>query len=449
MDDLIKRQFNPLNASILLVDDDENILNSLNRLLRTEGYRIRMANSGAEGLELLEKSPADLILCDMRMPGMDGSEFLRQVAPLWPDTMNILITGYADLPSTIKAINEGGIHKYISKPWENNDLKLQVKHALEKKFLLQEQRRLQLLTEQQNMQLKEFNDMLEFKVKERTAELIRVIGLYAKTNESLKKNYTATVQVFTNLLGLRQNTIGRHSRRIATHAMRLAKTFGLSDEAVQQVLFASLLHDIGKISLPDNLISKPFGNLTQQERLKVCKHPTIGESLLMAIEPFQEAARIVGAHHEYFDGSGYPAGLSGKAIPVGARILTVVNEYDSFQFGNLGDKREKREKAIEYLKKNRGTLFDPEIVDAFILQLEQDNKRLNKTASVQISDSELKEGMVLANDLITEEGLMLLTKDQKLDSSLVNMLKNYHRHTGEKLKILVKTNEEIKCIESC
>jgi response regulator RpfG family c-di-GMP phosphodiesterase len=151
---LVSEQQQP---TLLLVDDEQNILSALRRLLRPRGYNVVTAISAAEGLKILEQENVDLVISDMRMPEMDGAEFLERTASRWPDTMRILLTGYADINSTIEAINKGAIYKYISKPWDENDLILSVQHALEKKFLEQERRRLEALTQQQNEQLKEFN----------------------------------------------------------------------------------------------------------------------------------------------------------------------------------------------------------------------------------------------------------------------------------------------------
>src|ERR1017187_6253965 len=152
---------------LLFVDDEENILNSLRRLFRPLNYKIFTAISGAEALALLEHEPVDLIISDMRMPLMDGAQLLEQVRAKWPDILRILLTGYADISSTIAAINKGEIYRYIAKPWEDNDIILVVRHALERKSLEQEKRRLEQLTIRQNEELKALNASLEIKVQER------------------------------------------------------------------------------------------------------------------------------------------------------------------------------------------------------------------------------------------------------------------------------------------
>ena len=158
-------------ATLLFVDDEPNILSALRRLFRPHGYKIHTAEGGAEGLELLEREPVDLVISDMRMPNMDGAQFLEQVRQKWPDTVRILLTGYADVSSTIAAINKGEIYRYIAKPWNDNDIVLLVKQALELKDLEREKRRLEALAQRQNEELKELNANLEAKVLERTEEV--------------------------------------------------------------------------------------------------------------------------------------------------------------------------------------------------------------------------------------------------------------------------------------
>jgi response regulator RpfG family c-di-GMP phosphodiesterase len=158
-------------ATLLFVDDEANILSALKRLFRPHGYRIFTAGGGAEGLEIMARESVDLVVSDMRMPEMNGAQFLEQVRLNWPETVRILLTGYAEIGATIDAINKGQIYRYISKPWEDNDIVIAVQHALERKLLQREKQRLELLTKKQNEELRELNESLEDKVKARTEEV--------------------------------------------------------------------------------------------------------------------------------------------------------------------------------------------------------------------------------------------------------------------------------------
>ena len=176
-------------ATLLFVDDEANILSSLKRLFRPSGYRIFTAESGAAGLEIMAHEPVDMVISDMRMPEMNGAQFLEKVRENWPDTVRILLTGYADIGSTIEAINKGQIYRYISKPWEDNDIVITVRQALERRELEREKARLEELTRVQNEELKELNANLENKVRERTEELRQAMLDLQAAHEKLKKGF--------------------------------------------------------------------------------------------------------------------------------------------------------------------------------------------------------------------------------------------------------------------
>jgi response regulator RpfG family c-di-GMP phosphodiesterase len=176
----------PEPATLLFVDDEPGILSALRRLFRPHGYRILVAESGAAGLAQLEQEPIDLIISDMRMPEMDGAAFLKQVCQRWPSTMRILLTGYADVTSTVAAINEGEIYRYIAKPWDDQEIVNTVRDALDRQRLESENRRLTALTQAQNEELKALNAGLEQKVAERTAELQQALSRVEQTHGELK-----------------------------------------------------------------------------------------------------------------------------------------------------------------------------------------------------------------------------------------------------------------------
>ena len=199
-------------ATVLFIDDEANILSSLKRLFRPHGYRILTADSGAAGLALLEQEQGavDVVVSDMRMPGMSGAEVLEQVRLKWPEAVRILLTGYADVSSTIAAINRGEIYRYISKPWSDDEILLTLRDALERKLLKAEKQRLEALTLRQNEELKELNASLEEKVRQRTETLRQTMEQLSVAHEKLKKGFFTSVQVFANLMELREGTMAGH-----------------------------------------------------------------------------------------------------------------------------------------------------------------------------------------------------------------------------------------------
>lgn len=413
------------SATILFVDDESNILASLNRLFRPQGYRILTAESAAKGLAILEQEPVDVVVSDMRMPEMDGSVFLEKVAQKWPETTRILLTGHSDFASTIAAINKGSIYRYISKPWEDNDLRLTIQHALEQKFLKQERARLEKLTTKQNELLKQLNANLENKVKARTAELGQAMAQLEITYESLKTSYSSAVKVFASLTEIREGSLSGHSRRVADNARLLAGKLALSEFDTENIVHAALLHDIGKIGLPDSLINQPFNSLSKDDRIKVTKHPVIAQAILIALEPLQEAATLIRSLHERHDGLGYPDGLKGEKTPLGARILAVVNDYDNLLRGALLVDRLSPAQAVTFLQENRGKRYDPLVVDAFIAVLTTSQLGEQKRAEAPVKSGGLKSGMVLARDLIVKGNILVLSRDCVLDDGTISKLQKF------------------------
>jgi response regulator RpfG family c-di-GMP phosphodiesterase len=421
---------------VLCVDDEPNILSALRRLFRQSGYVVEVAGSGSEGLAALERAGFDLVISDMRMPEMDGAQFLEQVRKRWPETVRILLTGYSDIGSTIEAINKGQIFRYVSKPWDDDDLRLTVRHALERKALEREKLRLEALTARQNEELREINASLERKVAERTAEL-------RSAHEKLKLSFLTSIKIFANLIELREGTLAGHSRRVADLSRRIATKMELGPGELQDVFLAGLLHDIGKIGLPDELLSKPVSHMSGDDLGQYRKHPVKGEQSLMALEELRNAARLLRSHHERFDGLGYPDGLVGLAIPLGARILAVANEFDGLQIGIVAPRRLSAEEAKKLIAEGRGRRFDPQVVDAF-LEIMGGAETSTPVTDLTVPVAALKPGMVLARDLVSRDGVLLLAADYILDENLIRQIRDYARVEGIQLSLLIRNDRRAK-----
>jgi response regulator RpfG family c-di-GMP phosphodiesterase len=425
--------------TILCVDDEANILNAMRRLLRPHGYNVLTAPSGADGLDVLAATAIDLVISDMRMPEMDGAHFLEQVKARSPDTVRVLLTGYADLSSTVAAINAGGIYRYIAKPWDDKALLDILKDALTRKLLEREKARLEQLTFDQNEQLKALNETLEAKVRARTRELAQALSAIENAHDKLKKSFATSIRVFANLIELREGAMAGHSRHVADCARRIAKRMKLAESEVQDVMLAGLLHGIGELGISDSVLGRSLSALSPEDRTAVMKHPVKAQAALMALEQLADAGTLIRSYRERYDGAGYPDRLSGIAIPVGARILAVAHDYEAGQEGTLTGRWLSKVQAREYISQGRGSRYDPQVVDAFFGIL--DAEGVARVSGKAVLLRELQEGMVLARDIVTADGLMLLSKGSLLNAATIEQLRRYEFRDHRQINVHVEHHD--------
>ncbi|SFU80446.1 HD domain-containing phosphohydrolase [Pseudoduganella namucuonensis] len=429
----------PVDAvpTVLCVDDEPNILSSLRRLLRPAGYKVLVAESGAAGLAILEQQPVDLVISDMRMPEMDGARFLALVCQRWPRTIRLLLTGYADIQSILDAINCGEIYRYITKPWDDNDLLLVVRHALERRALEQEKLRLEALTQRQNEQLKALNQGLEARVEERTRQLKTMHEAAVAANDKLKQNFVTTIKVISSMLEMRGGNLSGHARQVADLARRVAGHLKLDGKEVQDIFIAGLLHDLGKIGFSDDMLATPLTMLHGDALGLFRKHPARAEQLLMPLQDLRGTAAILRAQLERFDGNGFPDGLVGLQIPIGARILALAVDYYNLQQGAMVQRHLRPDEAKSLILDASGKRYDPNVVQAF-RQLVDGGAGEEAPGGVEVLSGELVPGMALARDLVSREGLMLLAADHVLDPRMIQQVQDFEAKSGNRLAIWVK-----------
>jgi response regulator RpfG family c-di-GMP phosphodiesterase len=415
-------------ATVLCVDDEANILSALKRMLRGDGHCVLTASSAATALAMLDQMPIDLVISDMRMPGMDGAQLLEQVHLRWPNIVRILLTGQADLGSTVAAINRGRIFRFVHKPWDEHELLGAVRQGLQLQALQLEKDRLEALTQAQNNALKQLNAELEGRVAARTAEL-------AAANDKLRGNYLKSVKVFSNLLELRGAAFAGHGRRVAQMARDIARKMALPDDQVLGIFVAGMLHDIGLIGACDRLVDRPVARFSDDELALYRRHPLQAETTLMALDDMQPLMPIIRSHHERWDGQGFPDRLAGSAIPLGARVVAVADAFDYLQHGIMTDAHLSAQQARTLMANARGSQFDPEIIDVFLHITEPERP---KPVLVPTRAGALEPGMVLAADLVSSQGLLLLTAGHVLTASLISHLREYERRERGRLEIHVK-----------
>lgn len=249
--------------------------------------------------------------------------------------------------------------------------------------------------------------------------------------------FGATIKLCANLIGLRDPSQAGLARQVAGHARELALKLGMDLAWAQDVMFSGLLHHMGKLALSDVLLQKPFDRLTPEERVEVNRHAVIGAKLLAGIEPLQAAALYIRHQNECYDGHGRPDGLAGEAIPLGARILSVVKGYHAYQRGSVDGYRHTPEQAAEFLHRHRRSRYDPVIVEAFLDVVQMSTKRVLTDPVLCVTTTDLVPGMVLARDVLSDEGALLLAKDYILDAGLIKLLHGVEQTGNEQLTIFV------------
>ncbi|HXN41509.1 MAG TPA: HD domain-containing phosphohydrolase [Myxococcaceae bacterium] len=326
---------------ILVVDDDALILQALSRILQAEGYEVICH---LDPLKAVQERDFTVVISDFMMPQMNGVELLSQLRKNVPAAIRVLLTAAGDFKVASDAINRGEVYRILSKPWSIADLSSCVKQAVEHFRLVEENAALSREIGAKNQELMRINKNLESLVVERTNGLLE--GLISA-------------------LDYRDTETQWHSRRVSLYSRRIGEELGLSDEQLSIVEQGALLHDIGKIGVRDSILHKP-GPLTPQEWVEMRLHPDIGYRMLTKMPYLHQAALVVLQHQERFDGHGYPSGIAGRDIVLGARIFAVSDAVDAINSDRPYRKGRPLAVAREEIKRCKGSQFDPMVVDAFL-----------------------------------------------------------------------------------
>ena len=323
---------------ILVVDDEPSVRRVISRYLTAEGYDCAQAASGEEAWQALQEGNFSLLLTDIMMPGMSGIELLTKTREQLPDVAVIVITAVDDRATAVHSL-EIGAYGYMIKSLDENEVLIGVANALERRRLMQ----LSLQYEQR----------LEKEVHEKTSEIRR-------TQEEITLRL---VRVSEH----RDNETGAHIRRMALYAAVLAEEAGWDSEAVHTIRLAAPMHDIGKVGVPDDILLKP-GRLTDEEFQIMQRHAALGASMLegSGVPLLEMAKEIALSHHEKWDGSGYPRGLAGEAIPESARIVAVADVYDALVSRRVYRPAMPQDKALAIIQEGKGKHFDPKVFESFM-----------------------------------------------------------------------------------
>ncbi len=330
-----------MSPRILIVDDEVEITEILADLL-SEEYECLRAASAEEALTRLHEGVFQLVISDITMPGMSGLDMIPHIKALSPDTVVVMISGMQTVESAIGALRLGAFD-YLMKPFDLRQVEAVVKRALEHHDLVVAKQR--------------YENHLEELVEQRTVELDKALN-------SLEGAYRSTLKALTAALETRDSETHGHSERVVTYSLRLGREYGLSSEQMKALEFGSLLHEIGKIGVPDSILRKP-AKLTEEQWVRMREHPLHGQQILRGIEFLEGAARVVAQHHEKWDGTGYPLGLRSEEIDICARIFAVADAFDAITSDRVYRRGKPYEAAAQELDDWAGRQFDPKIVEAF------------------------------------------------------------------------------------
>lgn len=410
-------QINPAASlhRLLIVDDEQLVLTGLRETLTREGYHVTTASNPFAALEELKKQIFSVIISDNHMPGVTGLEFLAQAKELQPNASRILITAVLSLDTVIDAINKGEIYRFIVKPWLREELLATVKNAVQRYELIDNNTVLQSKAVVMNRELMESNRSLELQIA-RVAEQNESLG---QLNQALAENLQHAVQLGLHVLQTFYPALGNHARRVQQVCLALADTLHLPAEKRQILEFSAWLHDIGLVAIHRDVIRRwelSPDALSPDELRVVQSHPILGQDLVKFVHHLEEVGTIIRAHHERFDGSGFPDGLKGEEIPWLARLLAVAV---GFAESNLDEAS-----AIEGIKQNSGSLYDPEAVRAFLRALPKSSISRKER---EVLLAELQPGMVLAKGIYTPNGLLLVPEGQPLNESAIGKILSHNR----------------------
>lgn len=332
-----------IKHKVLLIDDEPANLRLLRRVLGAD-YETLTAASGPEGIAILEQERVSLVISDQRMPGMTGVQVLQESLRLQPEAVRILLTGYTDIQALIDAINAGQIYKYVQKPWDAEDLKLTVKRAIE------------------SLELKQGNDRLLIELRSALVQLENIS--------------VGTIVALANALDAKCDYTSGHSLRVSRYAVSIGRQMGFSADELRDLELTGILHDIGKIGVPESILWKP-GRLDPDEQKIMATHPVKSAQMIEEIEQFERVRLWVRHHHEHLDGSGYPDGLAGLDIPLGARAVLVADAYDAMTSDRPYRNSIGFERAATELRKFAGKQFDAAMVEALLEVVGENGEKIS------------------------------------------------------------------------
>lgn len=400
---------------ILIVDDDADVLAALSATLQRVDYTLVCCENAEEALVQLERQSFAAVISDQHMPGMSGLQLLEKTRALQPDASRLLITGMLQVDTLIGAINTGEIFRFIAKPWSRGEVVATVENAVQRYALLLENRRLNEATRELNVQLAAANEKLQQNLELVTEQRDSI----DRAHDALRQNFEHSLGLCFRLISTFYPLLGKQAQAVVEICRAMAATEYFTETERHVLMTSAWIYDIGLVALDRALLHKLFTRpeaCTPEEHALLRYHPVIGQTLAAFVDQLQEVGTTIRAHHERFDGSGYPDGHAGESIPWTARCLAVAVAF--VQSGMP------KEQASEYLQEESGKGFDPEAVRLFFRTSKLSDLPRNVT---EVLLTDLKPGMQLARGIVTPSGMLLIPEGQVLSELAVLKLVNHNR----------------------
>ncbi|WP_104403089.1 HD domain-containing phosphohydrolase [Vibrio penaeicida] len=417
---------------LLLLDDEEDIIRALTRVLRRD-FDVISFTDPHHALAHLEDHPVPLMVSDMRMPEMDGADFFAQAKKMQPNSVRVLLTGYADIDATMRAINEGGVNNYLCKPWDNENLKLTLIRSHEFYELQEERLRLASELEEKNEELNKANSSLEEKVQARTAALKdshKKLELSVKTRSTLLKDVLSLV---TSLVGHRVGTTSQSLDRIAYLSKQVAIFLDSNETQINQTYLGAIMHKLGLIGKDNNQSTQNF----QHTHIAPSNNPELGAEILTSLKKFQSLAPVIRFQDENYDGTGFPDHLKGEDIPLSSRIIRVVKDYEYMIAGENNLSKKSPFAAAKYLENHCGKVYDRNVVKAFSEVMKVRPQDDMHEIEYCVSSNELKDGDILKQDLTLQNGTTVLTAGSEINQATIARLRDIENQAGIQLAFFI------------
>ncbi|MBL4765053.1 MAG: response regulator [Colwellia sp.] len=425
--------------ALLVVDDEQEVLNALNRALRKE-FELFLFSDPTLALEFYKDRPVPLILSDMRMPGMDGATLLSHISEINPNSKRFLLTGHADINLTVAAVNEGRISHYFAKPWDNFELIAELKNAFSVYMSENNSKKLLIINKEKNAKLALLNSSMELEINKSKEKLAVVSSKEVKNFARLKKTFITFVGIYAKSIALHNQEYTKHNYRVASHARYIAEQQGCDKLLSFQIYIAGLLYEAGKLALPQKLLKKPYESLNHQEQSQFNSFYQTGAELISDVNELSFVVEIIKHIPVRYNNSGLADQLDSSTTPLGSRIIAIISSFDNLIIGRQTTFPLSITEAKLRIEKLSGSRFDPKLVTFYLKMLTEQPKSIHEgSLEFPIDLTQLREGLILSQDIVNNSAKVLITQGTVITKSHIDKLTEINHTHNESFCIFIQS----------